>query len=157
MSKVIRERCYCHPLSQRFLWHLLDLELYTELRLYYNKTLNHWSLGKQLVLIFLESRCFRLLCLNNNNNNFIKPNIIVSGWPTPQTGNIEETSGNIESRWKTNVNSFSWDQWLTSCSIGINSFWVGLAFSYVFWWEKPFSADLVDQLFQPASNQGETV
>ena len=22
---------------------------------------------------------------NNNNNNFIQPNIIVSGWPTPQT------------------------------------------------------------------------
>jgi len=32
--------------------------------------------------------------------------------------------------------------------------WLGF---FVFHWEKPFSVDLVDQLFQPASNQVETV
>jgi len=32
--------------------------------------------------------------------------------------------------------------------------WLGF---FVFYWEKPFSGGLVDQLFQPASNQVETV
>ena len=52
------------------------------------------------------------------------------------------------------------DEALRSCSIGINRFWFdGLVgfFRVLLHGEKLVSVGLVDQLFQPASNQVETV
>ena len=46
---------------------------------------------------------------------------------------------------------------LTSCSIGINHFWLAVFFFLGGGGGNPFSVGLDDQLFQPASNQVETV
>ena len=84
-----------------------------------------------------------------------KPKLLLSGaysrlvkctLPVPQSSSGPLSAVQCYARAKTGL-------WL--CSIGINHFQLVVFFCVLFL-EKPFSVGLVDQLFQPASNQVET-